>query len=116
LPELIVKETIGSDGWILIIIGGIIFVCVSWCITKMVSLFPGKSFVELTSIIATKPVAIVLTLIYDYLMLLFVTYTLRWLVYVMFCLIVIFISFIIMVFWLFHVDTGTLLSVLLIDF
>ncbi|HLR03394.1 MAG TPA: endospore germination permease [Virgibacillus sp.] len=80
LPELIVKETIGSDGWILIIIGGIIFVCVSWCITKMVSLFPGKSFVELTSIIATKPVAIVLTLIYAFLMLLFVTYTLRGLV------------------------------------
>lgn len=75
LPNLLTKETIGVDGWIPIVVGGILFICLSWSITKMVSLFPGKSFTEFTSIIAGKPIAIIVTLIYAFIMFLFASYT-----------------------------------------
>src|SRR5690625_3811298 len=61
LPREIAKVTLFSDGWISILLGGIFFVFFTVLAVKLASLFPEKSFYSYTSILVTKPVAIVLT-------------------------------------------------------
>jgi len=75
LPRILTKEMIGSDGWVSILLCGVLFICLAWGIATIVSLFPGKSFTELTSTVASKPVSIIITLMYAFLMLHFASYT-----------------------------------------
>lgn len=70
LPRSLAKESIAADGWIPLVVAGLILMFMAWNTAKLATLYPGKSFVEYTSILTTKPVAIVLTLGFSVLMLL----------------------------------------------
>ena len=77
LPKSLAQDTIAGDGWIFIVAGGILTMLIAWCIAKIATLFPGKPFVEFTSMVATKPVAIVLTLVFTVTGLLVSSYQVR---------------------------------------
>lgn len=63
-PKGLAAVTVGSDGWISILAGGIIAVLLTWAVAKMASGFPGQSFISYATLIASKPVAIILTFLY----------------------------------------------------
>lgn len=64
LPHALAKDTTGSDGWIPIVIGGILAILVAWMVTKLATNFPNQPFITYASAIITKPVAIVLTCLF----------------------------------------------------
>ncbi|UJF35035.1 GerAB/ArcD/ProY family transporter [Paenibacillus hexagrammi] len=61
LPRNIAKLTLSSDGWISILIGGIISMSVAWVLAKFASMFYKQGFFAFASAAATKPVAYVVT-------------------------------------------------------
>lgn len=64
LPKLIAKETVSSDGWLAIIIGGIISSIFALFVTKIAANFPNQSFYSYASYLLSKPIAKILTLIF----------------------------------------------------
>lgn len=77
LPHALAMITTGSDGWILIIIGGLITLFVAWLITKLATGFPNQSFLTYASTIITKPVGILLTCLFSVIGLLIASYVIR---------------------------------------
>ncbi len=63
LPRLVANATESSDGWISIMIAGMLAIILAWIAAKLASQFPKMSFITYTGIIATKPVAVFLTCI-----------------------------------------------------
>lgn len=63
-PKNLAAVTIGADGWISILIGGIIAVLLTWAVAKMAASFPGQSFINYATLIVSRPVAIVLTFLF----------------------------------------------------
>lgn len=76
-PAGLAEQTIGSDGWIPIVIMGSAFSFLTWMIATLAARFPGQSFLEYTSTIVSKPVAIVLTSIYGIIFLMLSSYVVR---------------------------------------
>ncbi|MGM8364306.1 GerAB/ArcD/ProY family transporter [Virgibacillus sp. W0181] len=64
LPYQVAQVTSGSDGWIAIIIGGLIIGFFSWLGAKLASTFHDQSFFSYSSSLVTKPVAFVFTVTY----------------------------------------------------
>src|SRR5699024_7386622 len=64
LPRVVANHTIGGDGWISVVAGGLITIIIAWCIAKLAASYPGKSFMDYTSEVATKPIAIILSLLF----------------------------------------------------
>lgn len=64
LPRLLAVGTVAADGWVPLVAGGMIILVIGWSIAKFVSLFPGKSFMKYVSLIATRPVSIMLTFLF----------------------------------------------------
>ncbi|RDW18912.1 GerAB/ArcD/ProY family transporter [Oceanobacillus chungangensis] len=64
LPAKIAQETISSDGWIPLLISGIVMIFLTWLVVKTVSSFPNQSFFTISSSLVTKPIAIILTLLF----------------------------------------------------
>lgn len=64
LPSGIASVTIGSDGWISILIAGLLQIVVVWMIAKVASRFPGQGFLAYTSKLISKPVAVIFTFIF----------------------------------------------------
>jgi|SRR5690625_1033425 len=64
LPHALAEATTGSDGWIPIVIGGILAILVAWMVTKLATSFPNQPFITYASAIITKPIAIVLTCLF----------------------------------------------------
>lgn len=60
-PRSLAEETLSIDGWISILIAGLISFLLAWTLGKLAARFPNQSFTEYVSLIATKPVAYVLT-------------------------------------------------------
>lgn len=65
LPQSLASDSLGSDGWISLLIGGLFAVSLTWAIAKLTSSFPNQSFLSFASLIVTKPVAIVLTFLFS---------------------------------------------------
>src|SRR5690625_2571145 len=65
LPGSIAKATLYSDGWLVILISGVMFTVMAILATKLAVLFPGQSFLSYTSYLVTKPVATIITFIYS---------------------------------------------------
>jgi spore germination protein len=61
LPRLVARVTESSDGWMSILIAGILAIFLAWVAAKLASRFPQMTFITYTERIATKPVAIILT-------------------------------------------------------
>src|SRR5699024_6228105 len=64
LPSSLASETMASDGWIAILIGGMIALLMTWSIARFCASFPNQSFLSFASLIVTKPVSIVLTFLF----------------------------------------------------
>ena len=64
LPGTLAESARFADGWIAIIIGGIIAVGLTWIVAKIVSKFPNQSFLSYSSSLLSKPVAYLLTLLF----------------------------------------------------
>lgn len=60
LPAQIAKVTSFSDGWISILISGVLLTIVALIGLKVATTFPNKSFYEYTSYLVTKPIAIII--------------------------------------------------------
>lgn len=64
LPKDLAAVTIAADGWVSIAVGGIIAIMITWAIAKFTANFPHQPFISFASTIATKPVAIFMTLLF----------------------------------------------------
>ncbi|QOT07949.1 endospore germination permease [Paenibacillus sp. JNUCC32] len=77
LPHTIAKKTQFSDGWMPIILGGMIAFVFAWAIGVLASRFPGKNYHAMASMILSRKAAHVLTLLMSLYFLLFVSYQVR---------------------------------------
>ncbi len=57
MPRDIANQTLFSDGWIILLLGGLICAVLGWFVTRVAILFPKQNFVQYTSAHLTKPVA-----------------------------------------------------------
>lgn len=64
LPNLVASTSEAIDGWMSIILGGVVTLFFGWVIAKLASRFPNKTFFNFTTLIVTKPVAITLTFLF----------------------------------------------------
>lgn len=64
LPRYITEHTVSSDGWITIVLGGIIAILLGWLLAKIAVSFPNQSFYSFASYLVTKPIAILLSLFF----------------------------------------------------
>lgn len=64
LPRDLAAATTSSDGWISLLAGGLVSIIVMWLIAKLVVGFPNQYFSTYTSTILTRPVAIVVSLLF----------------------------------------------------
>ncbi|GAB3800390.1 GerAB/ArcD/ProY family transporter [Virgibacillus kimchii] len=65
LPSQVAEPTIGIDGWVSIVISGMLLVSVTWLIAKLAASFPNQEFMTYASALVTKPVAIILTILFS---------------------------------------------------
>jgi spore germination protein len=77
LPRHLANATTGNDGWIPIIIGGILAAVFTWIVATLASRFPKQSFYEYTSVLISKPLAVLLTLAFAFHFILFTAYEMR---------------------------------------
>src|SRR5699024_7935487 len=64
MPKDLAADTMAADGWVAIVGIGVVILILTWIIARFVSRFPGKAFVEYASSIVSRPVAIVMTLVW----------------------------------------------------
>ncbi|ASK61198.1 spore gernimation protein [Virgibacillus phasianinus] len=64
LPKDLASVTISSDGWIGILGGGVIAILITWLLAKLAVKFPNQSFFRFTSVVLSKPVAIIVSLLF----------------------------------------------------
>ncbi|PFJ06931.1 spore gernimation protein GerLB [Bacillus cereus] len=63
MPRDIANQTLFLDGWIILLLGGMICAFLGWFVTKVAILFPKQNFVQYTSEHLTKPVAYTISII-----------------------------------------------------
>ncbi|MFJ8220358.1 MULTISPECIES: endospore germination permease [Bacillus cereus group] len=63
MPRDIAMQTLFSDGWIILLLGGLICACLGWFVTRVAILFPKQNFVQYTSEHLTKPVSYTISII-----------------------------------------------------
>lgn len=63
-PRILADNTIAADGWVALILGGMITVLFTWIVAKLAANFPNQSFLSYASSLVTKPIAIILTLLF----------------------------------------------------
>lgn len=64
LPRYITEHTVSSDGWITIVLGGLIAILLGWLLAKIASSFPNESFLSFASYLVSKPIAILLCFLF----------------------------------------------------
>ncbi|MFC4320033.1 GerAB/ArcD/ProY family transporter [Litchfieldia salsa] len=62
LPRLVANHTKAFDGWISILMAGLFFLSFGWFLAKIISSYPKKTFYEYTTLIMSKPAAVILTI------------------------------------------------------
>jgi len=77
LPNMLAETNKTSDGWIAILIAGVMSILFVTIIAKLASRFPRKTFYEYSSAITMRPIGFVLTLLYFIYFILFVAYEVR---------------------------------------
>lgn len=58
LPNAIASTTLFSDGWVILLVSGLVVIILGWISTKLITYFPQTSFYEYTSTLVSKSVAI----------------------------------------------------------
>lgn len=64
LPGGIASATMGADGWVSLVIAGVSQMFIIYIMAKVASSFPKQSFLAFTSKLVSKPVAVILTLLF----------------------------------------------------
>ena len=64
LPRYITEHTIAADGWLTILFGGLIAMILGWLLAKIASSFPNESFLSFATYLVSKPIAIVLCVLF----------------------------------------------------
>ncbi|WP_068676949.1 endospore germination permease [Oceanobacillus sp. Castelsardo] len=64
LPRMLAGVTNAADGWIPIVVSGIVAILLAWFVAKLASFFPNQSFLEYASSLVSKPIAVILTLLF----------------------------------------------------
>lgn len=62
LPRYVANNTVSADGWLTILLGGLIAIVLGWFLAKIASSFPNQSFLSFASYLVSKPVAILLSI------------------------------------------------------
>ncbi|KMZ39675.1 MULTISPECIES: endospore germination permease [Bacillales] len=76
-PRSLAKATGAFDGWISVVISGLCACLVGWLLAKLAARFPRQSFFEYSSMIASKPIAYILTFLVCIYTMLFVSFEIR---------------------------------------
>ncbi|SOC39711.1 GerAB/ArcD/ProY family transporter [Ureibacillus acetophenoni] len=63
-PRIIAEDTSAADGWVPILIGGCIACFLAWLIAKIASSFPNQSFFNFTSYLLSKPIAVIISVLF----------------------------------------------------
>lgn len=63
-PRQLAAETVGPDGWVSILVSGIIMIFFAWLLARLAARFPHQSFLDYASKIISKPVAIAITFVF----------------------------------------------------
>ncbi|MEK3907605.1 GerAB/ArcD/ProY family transporter [Oceanobacillus sp. FSL W7-1309] len=63
-PRILAEDTRFSDGWIVILFSGAIVTAIAWCVAKLAANFPNQSFLDYSSSLVTKPVAVFFTFLF----------------------------------------------------
>lgn len=82
LPREIAIVTLFSDGWVSILLAGIIVTIFAVMATKVAMSFPDQSFLSYTSYLVTKPVAFLFLVIIFLIALVFCAYSTRYIAYI----------------------------------
>ena len=77
LPRVLSQATEGSDGYISLIIAGILVAATTWLTALLPARFPSQSFYSYTSQIVTKPLSAFLTILVGLHFMLFTVYEIR---------------------------------------
>lgn len=77
LPKQLAGATVAADGWISILIGGLITVFFVYIVAKLGARFPGSSLLDYTSAITYRPIAVVLCGFFSLHFLMFTAYESR---------------------------------------
>jgi len=77
LPRTVGSATMGSDGWVSILLGGLVALLFAWIVAKLASRFPRQTFLEYTASLVSRPMAIVLTLMLAIHLMQFTAYEMR---------------------------------------
>lgn len=77
LPRQLSTYTLGSDGWISIVIACMIAIGFTWIAATLASRFPKQSFYTYTSKLISMPLAFVLTLSYVFYFMFYTAYEMR---------------------------------------
>jgi spore germination protein len=77
LPRSLANVTQVADAWISILLGGGLTVCFVWLVATLAAKFPKKTFFEYATVIVSKPIAVILTLLFAVHMILFAAYETR---------------------------------------
>src|SRR5699024_8678353 len=64
MPKDLAADTKAGDGWLPIVGIGVLILFVIWFITRFVARFPGQQFIEYAALIVSKPVAVIMTLVW----------------------------------------------------
>ncbi|MFC5464289.1 GerAB/ArcD/ProY family transporter [Lederbergia graminis] len=77
LPRDIASNTIGSDGWVALIVSGGISLVMIWLMAKLAAKFPRQSFFSYASIIVSKPIAMFISFLFGISYLFVLAYDIR---------------------------------------
>ena len=64
LPRQIADKTVSSDGWVTVLLGGLVAIILGWILAKIASSFPNQSFLSFASKLVSKPIAIILSILF----------------------------------------------------
>jgi spore germination protein len=77
LPRSLANVTQTSDAWISILLAGGVTIFFTWVVAKLASQFPKKTFLEYATTIVSRPIAVILTLLFATHMVMFAGYETR---------------------------------------
>lgn len=77
LPRMIANDTNSTDGWLAILLGGVITSIFAFIISKIASSFPNQSFFSFASYLVSRPLAVFITLLFTVQYLAIVTFQVR---------------------------------------
>lgn len=77
LPREVASTTNASDGWVAIMLAGVLAIIFAGISAKLAARFPKQSFLEYTARLVTKPVAVCLTLLIGLYMFVYTFFSLR---------------------------------------